>query len=65
MWLFILICIMTTAADASFRGYRAVAISDCVLSTREQSKQDALGWIARYVGEVMSLDQVISELDNA
>ncbi len=56
------ICIMTTAADASFRGYRAVAISDCVLSTREEKKQQALQWIADYVGEVMSLEDVTREL---
>ena len=58
------ICIMTTAADASFRGYRAVAISDCVLSTREKKKQDALQWIADYVGDVTSLAQVEQELEH-
>jgi nicotinamidase/pyrazinamidase len=52
------ICIMTTAADASFRGYRTIAISDCVLSTREKSKKDALLWIERYVGEVIPLAEV-------
>jgi nicotinamidase-related amidase len=55
------ICIMTTAADASFRGYRAFAIQDCVLSTREKNKQDALKWIAKYVGAVVSLDQLVGE----
>ena len=58
------ICIMTTAADASFRGYRAVAISDCVLSTRKKNQQDALRWIERYVGEVMSLQQLAQELSH-
>jgi nicotinamidase-related amidase len=52
------ICIMTTAADANFRGYRAVAVSDCVLSTHEATKEEALRWIGRYVGEVMSLEEV-------
>ncbi len=56
------ICIMTTAADASFRGYRAVAVRDCVVSSREETKQDALSWIERYVGEVMSLADVAHEL---
>jgi len=55
------ICIMTTAADASFRGYRPVVISDCVISTREKNKRDALNWISRYVGEVMPLAQVAKE----
>lgn len=58
------ICIMTTAADASFRGYRAIALSDCVLSTHNKNKQDALAWIARYVGEVMSLAQVKQQWQN-
>jgi nicotinamidase-related amidase len=57
------ICIMTTAADASFRGYRAVAIRDCVVSTREENKEMALSWIQQYVGEVLSLDEVARELD--
>lgn len=52
------ICIMTTAADASFRGYRAVAISDCVVSSSEENKIQALNWIARYVGEVCQSDEV-------
>jgi nicotinamidase-related amidase len=55
------ICIMTTAADASFRGYRPIAISDCVLSTQDENKKNALDWIAKYVGEVMSLADVIKE----
>lgn len=58
------ICIMTTAADSSFRGYRTIAIEDCVLSTREESKKDALEWIARYVGEVLSLESVMQEFGN-
>ena len=56
------ICIMTTAADASFRGYRPVAISDCVLSTQDQNKQNALDWIRRYVGDVRSLSDVEKEV---
>ena len=55
------ICIMTTAADASFRGYKTKVISDCVVSTREERKVQALEWIGSYVGEVVSLDQVIAE----
>ena len=58
------VCIMTTAADASFRGYRAVAVSDCVVSTRAERKQQALEWIERYVGEVLNSEQVALELSN-
>lgn len=56
------ICIMTTAADASFRGYRPVAITDCVISTRAEAKRQALEWIGRYVGDVRPLDSVAEEL---
>jgi nicotinamidase-related amidase len=56
------ICVMTTAADASFRGYRTVVIRDCVISTREDAKDDALRWIERYVGETRSLSDVMSEV---
>jgi nicotinamidase-related amidase len=53
---------MTTAADASFRGYRTVAIRDCVISTRDAAKEEALRWIERYVGEVLPLSGVVGEL---
>ena len=56
------ICIQTTAADASFRDYRPIAVRECVLSTREESKERALDWIERYVGEVMTVDEVEREL---
>jgi nicotinamidase-related amidase len=56
------ICIMTTAADASFRGYRAVAVSDCVVSTRTEAKRQALDWIERYVGEVMDSSSILHQL---
>lgn len=53
------ICIMTSMADASFRGYRAVAIEECVVSTRDEVKDQALEWIRKYVGDVLPLSQVI------
>jgi nicotinamidase-related amidase len=55
------ICIMTTAADASFRGYEPIVISDCVVSTREEKKRYALDWIAQYVGVVRSLEEIVKE----
>lgn len=54
------ICIMTTAADASFRGYRTIAIQECVVSSQEENKIFALEWIAKYVGEVKTLAEIIS-----
>jgi nicotinamidase-related amidase len=59
------ICVMTTAADASFRGYRTIVISDCVVSTREDAKQEALRWIERYVGEVGPLSDVATDLSRS
>jgi len=53
------ICIMTTAADASFRGYQAIAIRECVVSTQEDNKTFALNWIEKYVGSVKSLDAIV------
>jgi nicotinamidase-related amidase len=56
------ICILTSAADASFRGYEPVAVRQCVVSTRDDAKSDALDWISRYVGQVMDLDEAVSSL---
>ncbi|MFZ4525791.1 MAG: isochorismatase family cysteine hydrolase [Chlorobium sp.] len=58
------ICIMTTAADASFRGYRPIVIKECVISTRDKRKTEALNWVKKYVGEVYSLSEVIKKLKN-
>lgn len=56
------ICIMTTAADASFRGYTTKVLEDCVVSTQDDSKQQALDWITKYVGEVIHLSQLEKDL---
>ncbi len=58
------ICVMTTAADASFRGYAPIAISDCVVSTRTENKESALAWIHKYVGDVKTLSEVINGIRN-
>jgi nicotinamidase-related amidase len=52
------ICIMTSMADASFRGYRAVAVRECVISSRDEVREQALSWIAKYVGDVLPLADV-------
>jgi hydrogenase expression/formation protein HypE len=57
------ICILTTAADANFRGFRAIAIEECVLSSQDEKHHYALDWIAHYVGEVLTLDQSLAELN--
>lgn len=56
------ICIMTTAADASFRGYQAIAIRECVVSTRDENNQFALDWIEKYVGAVKSLNEILPNI---
>ncbi len=56
------ICILTSAADASFRGYKAVAVRDCVISSNDNAKAEALAWISRYVGSVVSVDEAIASI---
>ena len=52
------ICIQTTAADANFRGYHPVALRECVVSTQDAAKEDALRWIAKYVGDVITVEEL-------
>lgn len=56
------ICILTSAADASFRGYEPIAIRECVISSSDRVKADALAWISRYVGGVLSVDEAIASI---
>lgn len=56
------ICIMTTAADASFRDYKVIVVKDCVTSTREEKKEWALKWIKEYVGDVLSSEETLELL---
>ncbi len=58
------ICIMTTAADANFRGYEPIVVKECVLSTREGKKIQALKWIEDYVGKVQNLKDVLDKMNN-
>jgi nicotinamidase-related amidase len=56
------ICIQTTGADAYFRGYNVIAVSDCITSTLEEDKKRALDWIQGYCGKVMSSDEITISL---
>jgi nicotinamidase-related amidase len=56
------ICILTTAADAYHRGFDVVAAREAVISTREGVRLEALEWIKKYVGDVLTIDQVIAML---
>ena len=55
------ICIMTTAADASFRGFEPVALEDCVVSSQATKKEAALDWIATYVGGLRQLSNSLEK----
>lgn len=56
------ICILTTAADAHHRGFEVVAASDCVVSTRDEVRLEALEWIEKYVGAVRTSTEVVASL---
>jgi len=56
------ICILTTAADAHFRGYQTFALEECVLSSQEKKHRYALDWIAKYVGEVKNIKEMTVDL---
>lgn len=58
------ICIMTTAADASFRGYKTNVIRECVISTQVARKEQALEWISKYIGYVITAEEVLNDLKN-
>lgn len=56
------ICILTTAADAYHRGLKVVVASDCVVSSRDDVRLQALDWIAKYVGEVQPAAEIAQTL---
>jgi nicotinamidase-related amidase len=56
------ICIQTTGADAYFRGYNVVAVSDCITSTLESDKERALKWISGYCGKVCSSKEIMQNI---
>jgi nicotinamidase-related amidase len=57
------ICIQTTGADAYFRGYNVIAVSDCITSTLEKDKRRALDWISGYCGIVKSSDEILEAIE--
>jgi nicotinamidase-related amidase len=56
------ICLPTTGADAFFRGYNVVAVSDCLTSTLESDKQDVLEWLSGYCGKVCSSKEIMQNI---
>jgi nicotinamidase-related amidase len=56
------ICILTTAADAYNRGFRVIVAREATVSTHPEVKLEGLDWIAKYVGEVQSVDTIVGAL---
>jgi nicotinamidase-related amidase len=52
------LCVQTSAADASFRGYNVIVPRDGVTSNRKEDLDRALEWLERYAARVMSIDEV-------
>lgn len=58
------ICVQHTAADAFFRGYDLVVVSDATATTDEESHKHALAYMERVYGaKVLSADEVIQRLE--
>jgi nicotinamidase-related amidase len=56
------ICVLTTAADAYYRGLDVVVASDAVVSTREDVRLQAIEWIEKYVGRACSVEVIVNNL---
>lgn len=54
------ICILLSVADAYHRGYDPVVVTECVVSSSGDARLDALEWIKRYVGRMMSLEETLA-----
>jgi ureidoacrylate peracid hydrolase len=52
------VCVEATARDAIMRGYRPVAVSDCVASGQQDLHEAALRDMAEYLGPVATLNEV-------
>ncbi|MFE4819891.1 cysteine hydrolase family protein [Streptomyces sp. NPDC056704] len=56
------ICVLTTAADASYRGLDVVVATDAVVSSQDEVRLQAVEWIEKYVGRALRVDQIAAEL---
>jgi nicotinamidase-related amidase len=58
------ICVQHTAADAFFRGYNIVVVSDATATVDEESHKRALTYMKRIYGaKVMNVNEVIQRLE--
>ncbi len=56
------ICVLTTAADAYYRGLDVIVAADAVVSTREDVRLQAVEWIEKYVGKACTVEEVAALL---
>lgn len=57
------VCVQHTAADAYFRGYRLVVVSDCCEALTAEDHEAALEYMRRVYGaDVKTAEQVMAEL---
>ena len=57
-------CIRATVTDAHYLDYRPVVLSDCVATNSEVVNRVHLEDIAKYLGQVMTSDELISLLES-
>ena len=55
-------CVMTTARDASDRGYKAVMVDDACAALEQQMHDAALRYFAVFAGVVKTTDQVLEAI---
>jgi len=56
------ICVLTTAADAYYRGLEVIVATDAVVSTRDDVRLQAVEWIEKYVGRANTVDEIAEVL---
>lgn len=57
-------CVLASLTDAFFLGYRVRAIRECIGATSSKLKEEALNIVQRYYGQVISVGEVLEELDS-
>ncbi len=60
------VCVLHTAADAFFRGYRLIIVEDCVEAFTEEGHRWALEYMKRVYGAKLArLEEAIREIERA
>lgn len=56
-------CVLASLIDAFFLGYRVRVVRECVGATSDKLKEEALQKVQRYFGLVVSVNEVLEELN--